>query len=323
MGNGGRVAVRSSNGNMARSLSSGNGEDSESIGDDGSAKDGTEARGSKESLDNANPEGGDGGDGGFVTARALMKARAAAAANAPKGSQKGGGKSLKGQSNDTSSSSPPKKMAQVWRDDGGNGKLSKGAAASLDYSNRIRPSGSSSGSLHGGGSSTNSLTEDELRVQEYQQKYLPDAGETAAWEDSDDGEGIGEDSEEDDDDEKVPEKSWFEQTAVGGFLAQVCMHRHVGLHCFFESLRYQICYYFFMLQLRFPLSAAVHVACNPLPRLINKTTTGHRQQSVERRGGAAHSRGLDATARRQKRGPRNRRRHLRFGMLCKHKKSTF
>ena len=234
MGNGGRVAIRSSsNGNMARSLSSGN-DDGANDDDAAGSKDGIGANGAKDLSDDYAVKGGDGdnGDGGMVTARALMKARAAAAANAPKGSHKGGGKSPKGQgsSNDSSNSGPPKKMAQVWRDDGGSGKLSKGAAASLNYSNKIKPTGGSSGSLNGSGSSSNTLTEDELRVQEYQQKYLPDAGETAAWEDSDDGEGIGEDSDDDDDEEeeKVPEKTWFEQTAVGGFLSQVC----VSVSCF-------------------------------------------------------------------------------------------
>ena len=58
-----------------------------------------------------------------------------------------------------------------------NKKISKSEAASLDFSKKKQ-----------GGDDEAGLSEDDLRLKEYQEKYLPDQGEVAEWDEDEEGE---------------------------------------------------------------------------------------------------------------------------------------
>ena len=107
-----------------------------------------------------------------------------------------------------------KKEGTVWRDGSNlNKKISKSEAASLDFSKKKQ-----------GGDDEAGLSEDDLRLKEYQEKYLPDQGEVAEWDEDEEGEDEDEDDSGDDASggaQKSRGKSWFGKSNLGSFLQSI------------------------------------------------------------------------------------------------------
>jgi signal recognition particle receptor subunit alpha len=158
---------------------------------------------------------------------AIMSARARLAARAGRRG-KGGrpGKTASGGGSSASSDAPGdssekdggkkkggKKEGTVWRDgSNSNKKISKSEAASLDFSKK--PQEEEAG-----------LSEDDLRLKEYQEKYLPDQGEVAEWEEDDEH---ADESDDDDDSgdnagraDSSRSKGWFGKSNIGSFLQSI------------------------------------------------------------------------------------------------------
>mmetsp|Transcript_15478 Transcript_15478/g.18350 ORF Transcript_15478/g.18350 Transcript_15478/m.18350 type:complete len:616 (+) Transcript_15478:19-1866(+) len=150
-----------------------------------------------------------------MSARAKLRARVAA--------NKGGGASggsKKSSSNSGKASSG--KEGTVWRDGSSSKKkLSKSAELELDFSKKNKNPENGA-----------EMNEDDERLKEYQEKYLPDTGEQAEWE------------EEDSDlEDEAEQEGWFKKSAVGSFLQTITGNKVLedsDLEPIFNTMRHQL-----------------------------------------------------------------------------------